>query len=375
MKVAVVGAGVAGTAAVSQLVSAGVQCEWLSAPGGASEWTSGAADAEYADPSLPLMPELLAFAEQLGLWQLPPEGCHVVTSEGLLRWARGADRSVLNLTPLAGQLVAVLQLPFGRWDARWLARSLNEARWARTTATRFEAVPLQLEAVGLTEGMHCLDYAASVERHFEAWCRAFSGLDARFAALLVEPRLGATTGVLARLSQRVGRAVGEALSTHADLAGYRFEAARDALAQRLGAALVRQRVERIVVARGAIELFGGERQRRVEAVILALGDWLGGGIELDAAFGQPRLGLELEPASALMWMSGERPFPGVAAARGLDLQGFGSATFENLGVCPGPQQLAPCLVAGDLGANRVRTVLAAARSGIAAAKRLLELRV
>lgn len=372
MKVAVVGAGVAGSAAVFQLMNGGADCEWFSTSGGASEWTSGALDAAFADPSLALSSELLSFVDYFGLWQLPPEGCHVVTSEGLLRWARGADRSVLDLTPAAGRLVAVAQLPFGTCDAAWLAKSLNESRWAQTTSTRFEAVALRIEGGALSPGMHCLDHAADVERHFDAWCRAFAELDARFAAVLVEPRLGAATDLIPRLSQRVGRSVGEVLSTHADLAGYRFEAARDALAQRLGVDLVREKVQRIVAKGDAIELFSRRGSRRFNAVVLALGDWLGGGIVLDAVGAQPRLGLELEPPSLLVWMSGERPFAGVAAAYGLDLQGLGAGAFENLGVCPALQQPAPCLVAGDLAANRARTMLAAAQSGIDAAQRVLE---
>ncbi len=372
MRVGVIGGGVAGAAAVSRLVSEGARCEWFSVPGGASEWTSGAADSEHSDPSLPSSPEVLAFAEQFGLWQLPSAGCRVVTSEGLLRWARGADRCVLDLTPVAGNQVAVASLPYGSCDAAWLAKSLNESDWAETTSTRFEAVALRIEGAALLPGMHCLDHAADVERHFDAWCRAFAELDARFAAVLVEPRLAAAPDLLQRLRQRVGRPVGEVLSTHADLAGYRFEAARDAFAQRLTVNMTRERVERVTVKGDGVELFSAGGRRSVDAVVLALGDWLGGGIVLDAVGGQPRLGLDLEPPSSLVWMSGERPFAGVAAVYGLDLQGFGVSAFENLGVCPAPRQPAPCLVAGDLAANRPRTILAAAQSGLAAAQRCLD---
>ena len=68
----------------------------------------------------------------------------VATREGVVRPSRGADSALLDLAPLAGKRIGLVDVPRDDWDAPLLVRSFAESAWARATGTRFELVPLEL---------------------------------------------------------------------------------------------------------------------------------------------------------------------------------------------------------------------------------------
>ena len=137
MKVVVVGAGVAGTAAAWAARRAGAEVALVHDRAGASALASGAADWDRwqaAAGQHALEADAVALASALGYSTDP---CLVCTASGVLRPAQGRDRAVLDLAPLAGRRIGVADLARDDWDAELIARALSSSAWARTTETRF----------------------------------------------------------------------------------------------------------------------------------------------------------------------------------------------------------------------------------------------
>ncbi len=398
-RVVVVGAGAAGTAAAWAAASAGAAVIVVSDRPGASELGTGAVDdaAVAAIDAAPLEPDVAAFGAALGLWHLGERGVRLATPSGVVRAARGCDRALLDLAPLAGARVAVVDLGRSAPDARLLARGLAAGAWARATGTRFEPLPVELPPeLGVGRGPApapgpLLD--ALRERLVAALGAAARAPD----AWLLGPWPGLDERAVTALRAALGQPIGEVTSRPGEVAGARFARARDALLQALG---VERRAGRVrAVAPGpAVTLEAHPDGRResleVDAVVLAVGGLIAGGVELDAATapGAPafHLGLDADVTLAL----GGRPLEAVASLHGVDLVELGRAALERVGVdadergalrgnvdrvpiggsAPSgteanpPRCPATLWAAGGCVADRPRTLLDAVRTGIAAGR-------
>ncbi len=348
MKVVVVGGGIAGTAAAWQLARAGAEVVVLHDRAGSSALYSGALDGDEPDA------DAIAFAAALGVWSVEP--CVLATADGLSRPARGRDSALLDLSGLSDRRVAVADVARDGWDARLVARAVGgEAVPVRGLREQFEQRVPDWDFAALHDDPARADWLAA------ELARAASDVD----AWLVGPWLGTRPGVAARISSAVGKPVGETLSGVGGPAGSRFEHARDAL---LGAALRRGRVTRVGrdAERWSVELEGGETIG-AEAVVLATGGVAAGGLRL-----QPPLaghaggaGFELSlDAPALVVIDGAE-LDGASTLHGVDFEKLGRSALERVGAASDAPGL---FVAGDLLADRPRTALEAATSGIAAAR-------
>jgi len=123
--VLVVGAGFAGVAAAWALERRGRQVVLAWDGPGASALYSGALDRQDWDgppDPRPVAREADEFLRALGCWA-PPQGvgARLATSSGVLRPARCHDRALLDLEPLRGQRVDVVDAARRGWDAAALA--------------------------------------------------------------------------------------------------------------------------------------------------------------------------------------------------------------------------------------------------------------
>lgn len=342
MKIAVVGAGVAGTAAAWR---ASLQAEVivLHAGAGATALGCGAHDvgAWGACSSEPLGADALRFSGELGCFSVGAAPAVVVTQSGQPRYARAADRAVLDLSKAAGGKVAVSDL--GRWgyDARVWARALNESRWAAQTHTHFEALSGMVPAA---DAVRANDYDFAALHDDEARTRTLGDALAKhtgYRALLLPPALGVVEPVHERLRQRLGYEVGECLSLPAGPAGARFELARDALLGRRKVQLLQTRLISLLCGEAGFRLqhesaAGEVHSVEVERVILACGGIVSGGLRLGAT----RLG---DPASFAFepgWVSSEalplqldgRLLERVASLHGFDFDRTGLGALERVAV-------------------------------------------
>jgi glycerol-3-phosphate dehydrogenase subunit B len=384
VRIAVIGAGIAGTAAAWAARRAGADVTAIHDRAGASSlyagaldvvpWGSGAADGQ-------LDSEVLAFATALEPWSVGTRGVRVATYEGVLREARGRDSALLDVAPLAGRSVAVVAAPIDGWDARYVARSLSTSAWAVRTRTRFEAVALNGTGVvdAASGRASAYDIAALHDDppRLAALGERLRAVRGVADAFLLGPWLGTTPGVAETLSAAVGKPCGETTSPPGGPAGARFDAARDALLAATGVQVRRDRIDAIeprasrflVVSKvGALTA----NDAGFDAVVLATGGLVGGGIVLDQ--GSEGQGAVFRSAvrAALEIGADGRPMDGASLQRGLDIGTHGIHVLERAGiladgaVARGGSGL---LVAGDCVADAPRTALAAASAGIRAARK------
>lgn len=390
LHVAVIGAGAAGAAAAWALARGGAQVTSFAWQSGATALYSGALDYEpwerSSDPE-PLDPELMVFAAALGAWSVGASSCRVATASGVLRSARGVDAALLNLAPLAGARIAVADVPREDWDGALLANALAKSSWARKTRTEFVPVPLAILDSSVESRIPSYDFAALFDDPERAalLCRELVKARHERDAWLLGPWLGTTSEVSERVRQNVELGVGETTSGLGGPAGARFEQARERLfaasniEARLGEVLqleprfsgwtVRFRSSPNQSVRDAETL-------EVDAVVLATGGVAAGGVRLvktdRAEPTRESLGLSLE-APVVFQLDGHL-FDGASSLHGIDFQARGAKAIERLGVAAeGVRALGQSglFVAGDVIADRPRTVLEAARSGILVSKALL----
>jgi hypothetical protein len=301
----------------------------------------------------------------------------VATREGVVREARGSDDALLDLAPLSGKCVGLVDVPRDDWDAPLLLRAFRESAWARATATRFELVSLELLEKGHQRRISSYDFATGFERaERPAWLIEVLKQSAGPDAWLFGPWLGVKRALARELAHGVGVAVGEVTSPLGGVAGARFEARRDALLAALGAELRRELVQAVhVTGEGvALELEGGARLD-ADAAVLATGGFVSGAIALTGALsGAEPAGFELT-IRGLPSLHVAGAVDPISSLYGVDLAARGRRLLEHVGVAASAEGrvrgAARVYVAGDLlgaGAPSVGQALTTGlRAGTAAA--------
>jgi glycerol-3-phosphate dehydrogenase subunit B len=355
-RVAVLGAGLAGAAAALTLAEAGAQVVQVAGGPGATALVAGTLDVAGASPGIPTLPwrdrlrgnvllprerlalhrrgaprhpyaqlfgggeeidraerEIEAAMLRLAGW-LAPEGLALAGSlaanrllpsvPGTLRIADYALGPVAGADVLSASELAVVDLPaLEGWDARALARTL--AHELDTLGLR--KLPLSIVHPALPERLRGEASPARLAAQLDrpearaALAEAVAGLGAEGRVLLFPPVLGldAHAPLIAALEAASGARVGEALAfpPHA-MNGYRLQRALDAALRRAGVERVSARVRSVAGADGdrlALTLAEGQGRRiEADAVVLATGRFVGGGLEAGAeAVHEPLLALPL----------------------------------------------------------------------------------
>lgn len=412
MRLVIVGAGVAGVAAAAEargaLQAGGARADvtLVHAAPAASALGVGAFDLEpwedleplgeeglqwSAGPSLP--PEVAALARALGA--VIPEGrlALVATLAGRLRPARATDGALLDLSALDG-LVLLPRAERARWDADVLAASLSSDPLAARRGLRFaafDAAVLRTEPERTASDVDLARAADAPERLAWLGARLADALRRAppAAAVLLGPWLGAQAPRAAALSAAAGLPCGEALVGAGSPAGRRFEASRDALLERLGVTVVRGRVRELLRRSSGLGVaLEDGRSFDADGVVLAIGGPLSGALRYTppeagaGADAPPSVGPSFTVSIAGvpppdLPHAGPAPVGVTSSLSGLSLEGRvwrparGEVSIlEAVGVDPRdlPEGLA---VAGDCALGIPRTFLAAAASGVHAARRLL----
>jgi len=379
VNVAVIGAGLAGTSAAWRAARAGHSVTIVHAGAGSSELYSGALDLapwESAPEHEHLPSAVLEFGKALG-WALSAEqSARVATRAGLIRPARGRDRSVLDLAPLRGKRIGVADLERDDWDARSLAAGLGECPWAAATRTRFEAVAVAGLRNGSERRISSYDFARLHDDPERAGflaaelARANPGVE----AWLVGPWLGVEQDLAARLTVELRLPVGETLSPPGGPAGARFELARARLLGRLGILARKARALRVSSRAVAwqIDLDSSPSPLAADAVVLALGGVAAGGVCLTGSpSGGPERGFEVSLEAPVELELDGRAFESSTlfgedlAARGLELLERIGVSVDDQGAVRGVPGL---FAAGDFVAGQPRTALSAVIQGLCAAE-------
>lgn len=383
MKVAVIGAGIAGAAAVFEIARQGERASVFHDLPGSSGLYSGAVDGEPWQPTLakstPLEPGLNEYAKALGLWALDTDTRHVATLEGNVRPARGADRAILNLERCAGKRVAVVHLERDDWDAPLLARSYAASAWAMRTNTRFAEVPVAALHTGFERRIASYDFAAlhDAPERSASLLSAMRRSGVTPDAWLFGPWLGIERDVAAELSAALGVPVGETTSAVGGSAGARFERARDRLLSQL-ADVARARLSRITAkGSGYLLQFASGEVAEFAAVVLATGGVAAGGVALERSFERRGgTGFTLSFEAPLALELDAEVLEGVSSLSSIDFVERGLGALLKVGIATSEDGSAPnrpgLFVAGDAIAGRPRTALVAARSGILAARAALD---
>lgn len=371
MNVLVLGAGFAGVAAAFAARRAGASVSVVQAGAGASALYAGSVDGPVLPESGPQAALLRELAPALGL-RLGPTSV-IATREGVVRPSRGADAAVLDLAPLAGKMIGVVDVPRDDWDGPLLLRSFAESAWARSTGTRFELVPLELLEKSFLRRVSPFDFASSFERaERPAWLCEVLKHHAGPDAWLFGPWLGVKRELGRELTASVGVPVGEVTSPPGGVAGARFEARRDSLLRSLQVDIVAERATGVRQAAGsiALELEGG-RALTADVLVLATGGFVSGAVRLSGALSGA------QPAGFGLALTGLPPIqargePGgpVSSLFGVDLAARGRHLLERVGLAVSGQGevqgAARVFAAGDLLGPEPPSVGHALLSGLAA---------
>lgn len=390
MKLVVVGAGAAGVAAAWRARES-AEVTLVHDAAGSTALYSGAVDLlpwQEAHKTPPLDAATIELAG--ALWKLGDPECRVATAAGVLRPARGIDPALLDLAPLAGRHIAVAEVGRDAWDAALVARALSDCAWARSTNTRFSVVEVAALRHTHERFIPAWDFAKLHDApDRRAWlceriARAGSGVD----AWLFGPWLGVEPGSATALGEELGRPVGEATSPPGGAAGTRFERARGALLARSGVVELAARVRAVASAGEGwrVELgpsrsgAGGDKTLEADAVVLAVGGVAAGGVVLDEPLAGHRGGasFHLSLRAPVRFELDGVELDGVSSLHGVDFEACGLAALARVGVLADGAEVRAqrgLFVAGDAVAGRPRTVLEAARAGIAAADAALGSRV
>jgi hypothetical protein len=368
--VVVLGGGFAGVAAAFAARRAGAAVALVQHTPGSSALYSGVVDGALGVGSEAIagLPELAA---KLGLRLAP--GTVVATREGVVRTASGSDDALLDLAPLAGKRIALVDVPRDDWDAPLLQRSLAASDWARRTGARIELVPLDLLEKGHQRRSSPFDFAAGFERaERPGWLRQVLKANAGPDAWLFGPWLGLRRQLARELTESAGVPVGEVTSPPGGVAGARFEARRDALLAELEAEVLFDRALRVVPSDDgvALELEGG-RQLAAGALVVACGGMVSGAIKMTGALsGAALAGFELALAGLPPLEVRGEPGRPISSLFGVDLAARGRQLLERVGLpvgrrgaVAGAQRIFAC---GDVTAPEPPSVGHALVSGLVA---------
>jgi hypothetical protein len=253
----------------------------------------------------------------------------------VVRSAQGSDSAVLDLTPLAGKLVGVVDVPRDDWDGPLLTRAYRESDWARSTATRFELVPLELLEKSHQRRVSSFDFALSFERaERPAWLNEVLKAHAGPDAWLFGPWLGVKRPLASELTQSVGVPVGEVTSPLGGVAGARFEDRRDSLLTSLGVEVVQARaVEARPADTGVTLRLEDGRELSADVLVVAAGGFVSGALELSGALsGAVPAGFQLAlQGLAPVQLRGEPARP-ISSLHGVDLAAHGRRLLERVGL-------------------------------------------
>lgn len=371
MKVLVVGAGAAGTAAAFQAHALGADVRLVHDRAGATEWSSGAADlfpwTQRGRSTLDVSAR--EFLSELGLWRTEPD-TRIATSAGVVRPANGSQQSLLNLGPLAGRTIGVPDVERDDWDAELLVRALRESGWARATGTRFETVQVPMLQHGFERRICAHDFAAlhNEDDRRKFFCERL-GNAAAPDGWLVGPWLGTDLSTASAVSEALGVPVGETTSAPGGPAGARFAAARALLFERLALDVRQGRISELARrgTRWQATLSNGTTLT-ADAVVLAIGGVAAGGIVLQNAIAQVSgAGFALSVDAPVELMVKQRPLESVASEHGFDFAAHGVGVLDHVGARPAANTEGLCL-AGDVVAGRPNTVLMAVDTGLSGAR-------
>jgi FAD binding domain len=324
-RVLVVGGGIAGTAAALVAARAGASVSVVAAGSGATRFAGGALDFSEWEKGR-AHEELSADAgfvlDTLGVFVVRRGAALIATTSGILRPADAIDAALLDLASLSDGEVWVPSADRLGWDAEALAKAWSSSSEAVARRLRFQPVPVSI--VRHTEERDLCD-ADMARLHDEPprleWLeeRLSSALTAkRPLAMLLPPCLGVEEPRASALSQRLRVRCGEAVSGLAGPSGMRFERARDRAFSARGITPMSARVRALSFDGGwSALLFGAEPLAGFDAVVLATGGLVGGG--LDYRPSASTLATEL-PASAgpILRATVEGPF--VIGAHGVPLE-------------------------------------------------------
>lgn len=382
MKIAIIGAGIAGAAAAFEIARQGRRATVFHDVTGASGLYSGALDFEPWDGverERALESELSEFSKQLGVWELGPKAAYLATPEGNVRPARGRDRAILNLERCAGKRVAVVDLERDDWDAPLLAKSFASSRWAQRTDTRFFAVPVAGLKKGFERRISGYDFAALHDAPERALALQKAMLESRASAeaWLFGPWLGVQRPLADELSAVLGVPVGETTSVPGGVAGARFELGCERLLARL-ADVARGRLLGLEPIDSGCRLHVRDHAPlEFSAVVLATGGVAAGGIALQRSFERRGgTGFRLSFAAPITLQLDAEVSEGVSSLAGIDFAERGLDMLLEVGIATRADGSLPSqsgiFAAGDAMAGRPRTALVAADSGLRAARAALE---
>lgn len=289
-QVAVIGGGIAGSGAAVAAARAGVDVVLLDGGPGASILATGAIDLLdwQLEGGAPLPREIAPFLEALGGYVLratersPADGsgsfgcARLLTTGGISRPAAGHDAALLDVARAGPGPIGVVRCDRPGWDARALASA-----WGH----QYDVVDATLLRRTDERALPDADFAA---RHDDGERLAWMGQRLReavalrgggFCALVLPPALGLEKARASELSEAVGVPCGEAVALPGGPAGLRFERARDRLLATSRVERVRARAEAIERVGDAWRVTSDDGVFEVDAVVLATGGLLGGGIE------------------------------------------------------------------------------------------------
>ncbi|MEI9936723.1 MAG: hypothetical protein WDO69_05820 [Pseudomonadota bacterium] len=382
MKVAIIGAGIAGAAAAFEVFRQGGRATVFHDLTGSSGLYSGALDYEPWDQpaeASALAGELTEFSQQLGAWELGASARRVATLEGNVRPARGSASALLDLERCAGKRVAVVDLERDDWDAPLLAKSFASSAWAIQTHTQFFAAPARVLQKGFERRISGYDFAAlhDPSERAQALQMALRESGVNADAWLFGPWLGIERPLAQELSAALAVPVGETTSAPGGAAGARFEQARDRLLARI-ADVERARLTSIERAGNGYRLRLHERApAEFPIVVLATGGVAAGGVALERSFERRGgTGFRLSFAGPVPLELDAEVVEGVSSLSSVDFAERGLGALLKVGIATqldGSVRNNPGIfAAGDAIAGRPRTALIAAHSGLEAARAALD---
>lgn len=355
-----------------------------------AEKVTGVSAAWAIDPACA---ELLG---ELGIFSLPAVGTDggalerplVATTGGILRRTLAHARAILDLKRVHGRTVLLPAVDRPHWDSASLVRSLNDNAYG----LRFEesgATVLRFDDESFISDLELarrFDEPERVRWLGQQLLRAKQAHPGEVAFLL-GPWLGRAADSASVLEAAVGAPVGEIVAPHSGTFGVRFERARERLCERLAIALSASEINRVERAGSELVLHGEGKSLEADGVVLATGGLVGGGIVFSPpSFGAPADGatkigpsfeLSLKGLEGAIATQHGPAFVGSAEGPVLDAsawpRGTQAGALEKVGLVlerDGSLRSFPRVFpAGDIVAACARTMLTAARSGLAAGER------